>query len=95
LIRVALPSVNLNVVDIWVAAIRFGERRHVRPHKFRGFLFANHGLVRCAKRFREEEDARLAKEEVDREEAEDLAARRRSRRRRGHRRSIPAGLQSL
>jgi hypothetical protein len=95
LIRVALPSIKRNVVDMWIAAIRFGERRHVRPHMFRSFLFANGGLVRCAILFRKEEAARLAEEESARQQADDLAAQRRSRRRRRQSRSSPTGWNTL
>ena len=99
LIRVALPSVKPNVVAIWVNAIRYGEDRHVRPFKLRGFFHVMGGLVRCARLFAEEEENRRKREEVRRldeqeRELEIRQARREARRRRA-RPSMPAGMARL
>jgi len=96
LIRVALPKVRPNVVAIWVNAIRYGEERHVRPFKLRGFFHVMGGLVRCARLFGEEQEARRKNEEARRlDEAEDkleIAQARRQARRRRARPSMPVGM---
>ena len=98
LIRTALPQVRRNVATTWVDAIRYGEMRHVRPFKLRGFFYVNGGLVRCARLYRKAQQEKRGQEEIARLEEEDWEARsqqaRRERRRRA-RRSMPVGMQPL
>ena len=99
LITVALPSVKPNVVAIWVNAIRYGEDRHIRPFKLRGFFHVKGGLVRCARLFADEEENRRRREEAHRldeqeREVEIRQARRQARRRRS-RPSMPIGMARL
>jgi hypothetical protein len=99
LIRVALPKVKPNVVAIWVNAIRYGEDRHVRPFKLRGFFHVMGGLVRCARLFAEEQEHRRKNEEarrLDEQEHElEVAQARRQARRRRARPSMPVGMATL
>jgi hypothetical protein len=99
LIRVALPKVRPNVVAIWVNAIRYGEDRHVRPFKLRGFFHVMGGLVRCARLFAEEQEARRKNEEarrLDEQERElEIAQARRQARRQRARPSMPVGMTRL
>ena len=60
LIRLALPQVQRNVATTWVDAICYGEMRHVRPFKLRGFLFVKGGLVQCARLYRKTQQDRRA-----------------------------------
>jgi hypothetical protein len=99
LIRVALPKVKPNVVTIWVNAIRYGEDRHVRPFKLRGFFHVMGGLVRCARLFGEEQENSRKNEEarrLDEEERElEIRQARRQARRQRARPSMPAGMARL
>jgi len=99
LIRLALPRIRPNVVAIWVNAIRYGEDRHIRPFKLRGFFHVKGGLVRCARLFADEEENRRRNGEARRleqqeRELEIRQARRQARRRRS-RPSMPVGMARL
>ena len=97
LIKVALPTVQPNVVTIWANAIRYGGAHHVRPFKLRSFFYVQGGLVRCARLFREEQEEWRAAKEIARLEAE--ARKAQMKRARGERRrareKVPRGLLSL